>query len=484
MLFPPYPAQKGVVMLAKLFKKTQSTREAAHPALRRLTQMGAHSAVCTMVRTADGQKARDKVGPVSFYRRDNRLFIRDQALFLVPPSMAKLPFSGRGEVLDLQFQHNRMPYHMQCEVVQRVRFSERLLGGLQPREPIGYKISPLGNLNKDDHRGTLRFAHIRGVKGPQVFPHFRFDLFVENVTSNGLAHEVPPTIVPFPGDMAIPEGLQGCDDPEEMVAFFQNILRSKPDHLRSVHVSRVAKESRTGAIELIDLGYHDVLGLAGESRQSHIHLRNRRTSKPTDKKPMLTFAEGDLLVVRFVGRGLLQGSDIHYRWRCRVRKCSLETVTLRPVGSIQKQMGLPAVIRDFCVSGVGLQNSPLLESYLMQGTTIPDAPDELLEALMGKGMLMHFYPRLYFPGDAEVYKPNLPATFSILGEITRGRIDTSKDNGRLASLGVYFRHDPVDFDPETLAVTAWEPLRGLRENAHFKEIHRALNSLLAYLENK
>lgn len=469
-------------MLAKLFKKTNS-RE-AHPALKRLSQMGARSADCTMVRTADGREARAEVGPVSFYRRDNRLFIRDQALFLVPPPVSKVPFSGRGEVLNLQFQHNHTPYSMSCEVVQRVRFSERLLGGLEPREPIGYKVCPLGNVKKDENRGTLRFAHIRGVDGPQVFPHFRFDLFVENVAFNGLAHETPPTIIPFPGDNAIPEGLQGCDDPEEMVSFFQNVLRTNPDHLRQVHVSRVSRESRTGAIELIDLGYTDVLGLKGNTKHTQVHLRNDGLTKVANKKPMLKFAEGDLVVLRFIGRGLLQGSDVYYRWHCRVRKCGLETVTLRPVGPIQKQMGLPVTVRDFCVSGVGLQNSPLLESYLMNGEAIPDEPKELMAALKGKGLVMHFYPRMYFPGDAAIHKPNIPAAFSILGEVARGRVDTSKDAGRLASLGVYFRHDPVDYDSETLDVTAWEPLRGLRENAHFKEVHRALNGLLAFLENR
>ena len=117
--------------------------------------------------------------------------------------------------------------------------------------------------------------------------------------------KTPPTIVPFQGDEAIPEELQGCTDPEEMVAFFQHVLRVNPEHLRSVHVSRVAKEVRTGATELVDLGYTDVLGLSGESRQSQIHLRNKRETKHTSKKPVLNYAEGDLLVIRFVGRGFV-----------------------------------------------------------------------------------------------------------------------------------------------------------------------------------
>jgi hypothetical protein len=145
---------------------------------------------------------------------------------------------------------------------------------------------------------------------------------------------------------------------------------------------------------------------------------------------------------------------------------------------------LPVVIRDFCVGGIGVQNSPMLESYLLGEQDVPDDPAELLSMLKGKGLLLHFYPRMYFPGDVEVYRPRVPATFSLLGEIVRGQVDARKHPGRLAGLGVVFSHDPVDFDPKTLAVTAWEPLRGLRESAHFKEIHRALNSLVAYLENK
>jgi len=181
---------------------------------------------------------------------------------------------------------------------------------------------------------------------------------------------------------------------------------------------------------------------------------------------------------------LLRGSDVYYRWICRVHKCGLETVTLRPKGSIHQQTGLPVAVRDFCVGGIGMQNSPMLESYLLGDHPVPEDPAELLSVLKGKGLLLHFYPRMYFPGDVEIYKPKVPATFSLLGDIVRGTVNAKKDPGRLTSLGVTFRHDPVDFDPQTLAVTAWEPLRGLRESVHFKEVHRALNSLMAYLENK
>ena len=174
-----------------------------------------------MVRNADGKETRDEVGPVSFYRRDNRLFIRDQAMYLVPPNLSqeKVPFAGRGEVLNLRFKHLRTPYSLNCQVVRRVRFSERLMGGLEPREAVGYKLNPLTNVNKNECRGSLRFAHIRGVEGPQTFPHFRFDLFVEQLEYNGLAHKQPPSVIPFPGDEAIPDALQIKGEPEDIVFY-------------------------------------------------------------------------------------------------------------------------------------------------------------------------------------------------------------------------------------------------------------------------
>ncbi|MDP6041645.1 MAG: hypothetical protein QGG64_24065, partial [Candidatus Latescibacteria bacterium] len=247
----------------------------------------------------------------------------------------------------------------------------------------------------------------------------------------------------------------------------------------------VSRDARTQVTELVDLGYTDVLGLAGEKKGgAQIHLRNPNLSKRKNQKEMPRVSEGDVLLLRFVGRGLLKGSDVYYRWICRVSRVGFETLTLRPRDSIQQQTGLPVVVRDFCVGGVGLQNSPILESYLMGEESVPQDPEALLDALEGKGALLHFYPRLYFPGEVEVYQPKVPAAFSLLGQIARGYVDSGKDKGRIASLGVNFTHDPVDYNPQSLDVAAWEPLRGLRESQQFKEIHRALNGLMAYMENR
>ncbi len=289
-------------------------------------------------------------------------------------------------------------------------------------------------------------------------------------------------MAPFPGDDPITDEVRACGSPEDLVTLFHRMLLANPSHLQQVHVTKVLRETRSGATEFLDLGYTPALGLKGEPKGMGVHLRCPSSAAQRDRKAPERLREGDVILLQYVGRDLLVGQDVHYRWVCRVFKCGIETLVLRPLGMMQKQTGLPVIVRDFSVGGVGLQNSPILETYLLSDEEMPQSSEAILERLEGTGLLLHFYPRLNFPNDLEVYRPQVPAAFSVLGKIVRGRVDTGKDAGRITELGVAFGYDPADYNAETLEVTAWEPLRGFRENPHFKEIHRALNSLLAYLE--
>ena len=84
-------------------------------------------------------------------------------------------------------------------------------------------------------------------------------------------------------------------------------------------------------------------------------------------------------------------------------------------------------------------------------TRAPDAdPAFVQSALEGTGLLMHFYPRLFYQNDLEIYRPDLPAMIPVIGEIVRANVDGGKEAGRITSLGVAFRFDPADYDPTTL----------------------------------
>jgi len=469
-----------------MFKRSGTSQpQEKRSALNRLSKLGLRSALCTRIRSADGRAISDEVGPVSFYRRGNQLFTRGDALFLAPPDGLPeegIPFSAKGEVLNFRFYHERTPYSLDCEVVQRVRFSDKLLGGMKPRQSVAYKVVPVTTVKKNERRSTLRFAQLRGVPGPQVSPSFRFDLFVERMKPSGSPHQEAPEIIHLPGDEIIPMEVQDCTTPEEMVSLFHRTLNANPIHMQKVHVSKAWRDSRSGAVDLLDLGYTPVLGLRGKPTGSQIHLRCPIAVDVRDRKSPERLKEGDAIALRYVGRGLIAGQDIHYKWICRVQRCGLENLVVRAKGPIQRQPGLPVLVRDFGLKGISIQNSPVLERYFLNEGPIPNTPEEMIEKFEGMGLLLHFCPRMHFINDLESYCPSVPASFSVLGEITRGRVDPGKDEGRINEFGVEFKYDPADFGWENLDVIAWEPLRSLRENRHFKEIHRALNAMLAYTD--
>lgn len=472
-------------MLTKIFKKNSEKKGKSHSDLSQLEQFGTRSAFCRIVRTADGREAHEEVGPVSFYCLKNQLFTRGSAIYLAPPqgySSNAIQLSGQGEVVNFRFYHQRIPYSLDCQVVKRVRFSDRLIKKLDPGLRVGYKLMPLGNLKKNDGRRSLRFANIQKVKGPKVSPYFQFDVFVELVEFNGLAHEQPPTIIPFLCDDPVLEGIHDCDSQEDQVAFFYNTIKSNPEHLKEIHLAKVLYDFRSSATELLDLGPTSVLGMKRKSRGALIHLRNPKLNKRKDKNDSENLRAGDMIIIHFVGCNLLKTGNVHYRWPVRVSKCGLETLTLRSRDVIHIQTGMEIVLKDFSVTGVSFQNSPTLENYLLGEKEFRGDSEARLKLLEGKGLLLYFYPQLHFPKALASYCPQIPARFSVLGKVVRGHIDSEKDTERITNLGVEFCYDPVDYDAKTLNTTAWEPLRGLRENLHFKEIHRALNSLLAYLE--
>lgn len=466
-------------MLAKIFKKTSAPkRPGVNPAIARLNQFGTRSAICTVVTDGAGRNTNEEVGLASLYTTPNRLFSRDGFIYLAPPAGyddTTGPLRGRGEQIRLKFQHQRTPYSLDCEVLQRVRFSDRLLTTLEPRVSIGLKLKPMGSVVKNEHRRSLRFGHVRGVRGPIVAPNFRFDAYVERVRMDG-SLENKPEVIPYPGDDTVPESVKACNTPEEVVDLFHRMMRTNPEALRSVHITKSERDTRNGRTDLFTFGLAQVLGLDGKTHSTHINVRR---PKHTDG---LALKDGDVVALHFIWRELTKNVDLHYSWICRVFRTGLKVITLRPKGIIRRQTGLPVVVRDFSVSGVSIQNSPLLETYLTGGVTARD-PVALSDQLVGQRLLISFYPRLHYPGDLSIYQPQVPAIIPVIGEIVRGQVDTGKDQGRLAGLGITFRYDPADYDPALYVVSAWEPLRALRDNPHFKEIHRSLNGMLAYLKH-
>lgn len=161
-----------------------------------------------------------------------------------------------------------------------------------------------------------------------------------------------PEILPCPGDDPIPADVQSCEKPEELVSLFHRYIQSNPDYLRSVYVTKAEQDLRSGRVEMLPIGQSAVLGLDGEARGTQIHLRRPVEQKQGD----VSVREGDVVILNFALREFVQGADAHHRWVCRVHKSGVKVITVRPKGVIQKQTGLPVVLRDFSISGACMNN--------------------------------------------------------------------------------------------------------------------------------
>ncbi len=101
-------------------------------------------------------------------------------------------------------------------------------------------------------------------------------------------------------------------------------------------------------------------------------------------------------------------------------------------------------------------------------------------------MLFAFYPRLRFSREIEPYRPILPKRISVLGQIVRSEIDWEdgeQKRGRFRNFGVKLMYDPVEYAQDEFRHSRWEMIRPFKENRHFKEVHKALNGLIAFLES-
>ena len=99
-------------------------------------------------------------------------------------------------------------------------------------------------------------------------------------------------------------------------------------------------------------------------------------------------------------------------------------------------------------------------------------------------ILFNFYPRLRFNRDTDAYRPLLPKRISILGKIVRSEVEEDEEKVQFKSFGVKFMYAPIEYSSERFTFEKWEMIRPFKENRYFKEVHKSLNGLIAFLESQ
>jgi hypothetical protein len=485
-------------MLSKLFlrRKSGPTLSPLARNLLKLSDINMSSANCTLILNTEGHEEPEDLGHVVFFKADGQLLIRNRAIYITTPDQIKAEnhdhFRGTGDIISLWFLHDHVPRIIECRVDERVHFPSDLVYRLDPKVTVGYKLTPLSDITKQDKRSSLRFSHQPGQGVLPVYPQTLFDLFTQN-TDQTYPEEgaIPPRIDNL---RLIPpnkqEGLTLSSNfvAEDLVRNFKHDILTNPSETRHVHVSKPYMEEKLNRAVLLELGFSDVLGLGSEELGRNLHIKKPLVSRTKDRRDPYYLALGDILVLHYGARAPFDGKPSYHELVTEITKGGLENLTIRPLYEIRQEQGLPVKLADFSVNGLRFDCSVDWLSYVLGQNYYKLPIEEQVSMLQSRVLLLNIYPKLRFNRDTEIYRPELPKRISILGKIVRCEIDWGDDDeqlrGEIVRAGVQFMYDPAEYSRDSYEFDQWERIRGFKENRYFKEVHKSLNGLIAFLESQ
>ena len=477
------------MMWSNLFNKGKEVKKISlEQVLDRLVDYNPKTANCVLIKTSEGLEVNEDFGRAFLFRFGDKLYIDDQAIYITTPDGIKAE-SGyhldRGHILHLSFLHNRVPHTMDCRVIDRIRFPNDVLANLDPRMPGAFKLKPVGDVLKKDKRSSLRFTHKVGRGAMKVYTQILFDLFVSKTnftypTQGGL----PPRIT----DLQVTGYVSANDlptDPEAVVKFLKNSLRSNPREDRVVYVSKPHMDERTNRVSLAALGHSSVLGLENPREGERTLFVKKPTKMSSDRKSPNNLRESDQVLLGYQAKSLLDFKMEYYELVAEVVRVGTENVTVRPRDTFRRESGLGVELVDFSVGGIKVEADKALLDYLLGD--LRRQPIEAQQAvLQDMAILLNFYPKLRFNRETEIYRPDVPLKIQILGKVARSEVSPVRadEAPEVQALGLKFMYDPTEYSRDAHTFDRWERIREFKENRHFREIHTSLNGLIAFLESQ
>ena len=172
---------------------------------------------------------------------------------------------GVSEVIRLRFFFNRIPYELDCQIVDRfdpVRFKNL---DLTPRYGVGYHVRPVSDVRKRDQRRYIRYTHKIGFGHLRLRNEIQFATYAHRtdleIPEKGV---LPQTLsvddfrtVPF-GSAEVSE-VKGAEQLENIVEFFMAGMVSNASERRYCYVSKPYLD-RLNRSSLEGLGRFNVVG--------------------------------------------------------------------------------------------------------------------------------------------------------------------------------------------------------------------------------
>jgi|GEM_PF-1974024 hypothetical protein len=172
---------------------------------------------------------------------------------------------GLGEVIRLRFFFRRIPYEIDCQILDRfnpVRYKSK---DLTPRFGVGYHVRPLGDVRKRDQRRYVRYTHRIGFGHQRIRKEIQFHLFAQRtnleIPERGVLSQTLSgsdfQVFPY-GSQEVAE-VKGAEHLENIVEFFIACMVNNPTERRNLYLSKQYLD-RTNRSSLEGLGYYSVVG--------------------------------------------------------------------------------------------------------------------------------------------------------------------------------------------------------------------------------
>jgi len=479
--------------------KKRKTKKALDPkqVIQRLTELMPPSTLVYMVRTANGREVDEGFGRAVFLQRDKKVYREGDCIYISTPEGLKASdasaFRGRGEVFSMQFLHRRVPHKFECRVVGRFRLLPEIIETLDFRVQSAYKLLPISPIRKEEKRHYLRYTlNNYGNARVPITTHVGFDLFADSTNQQVQSDGAPP--IELKDLRVVPRERPDTTrqfDASDAVQEVRELLLENPSSERQVHLTKVVKSQalrsgRRTAEEVFYLGSVNILGLEKELTRPVLYTRKSpkydgRRDSPYDLAP------SDRVLMHF------HSKDDYYEVLCECQEARVQNEVLRPMAWPLRESGLRMNLVEYSVGGAMVESSPELLKMLLGRACPPDVDkdpsyegrfwERVFDELQKSMIHLTFYPRLHFTDKLEQFRPELPFKIPLVAQIVRTHMHRQGER-RVLQHGLRFIYDAQGVPLTWHEVVPWKLIRGVRDNAHFTEIHSKLSLLYGFLEHR
>ena len=476
-------------------KKKQAKTLEVDQVIHRLADLSPPSTLVFLEQTAGGRKVDENLGRAFFLQRDKKLYSEANHIYITTPEDMKVGrdanFSGKGELISLQFMHRRVPHKLECRVIGRFRLLPEVTEILDFKAKSAYKLSPTSVIRKEDKRNFLRYTLKNyGDTRIPITTRVTFDTFLKRTNKEAASEGAPPIELADLRPISTQPQPQQADHPftaREAMEEFREIMVQRPAGDRRIHLTKIVKGEARGNRKPKDdvylLGYVDVLGLEQEMKREVIYTKKSEKSDYKKDNPY-NLHPGDKVLAQF-------SQDGYYSMSCEVLGDRTQNEVLRPRGLIKKETGLKVELVEYSVGGALLEADPELLRLMLGKRCPPEVEKEetysskfwdYMFADMKRHLIhLTFYPKFHFPDKLKEFQPELPFSLPIVAQVVRPHVIRNK---RLLQLGLRFVYDQESIAMDADALVNWKLIRGMRDNVYFTAVHASLSKLYGFLEHQ